>query len=34
MQLWLVTNVSLNESDGEKWTYIIFFSGISNEMKL
>jgi hypothetical protein len=28
MQLWLVTNVNLDESEDEKWIYIIFFSGI------
>jgi hypothetical protein len=34
MQLWLVTNVHLDESGDEKRTYIIFFNDISKQMKM
>ncbi len=34
MQLILVINVNLDENENEKYIYIIFFSGISKEMKV
>jgi hypothetical protein len=34
MQLWLVTNVNLDENEDQKWIYIIFFSGISKYLKM